>query len=124
MIAKGNLSLDAFVKGQLDDSRFPAWDFAAKVNGASIAYPDMPATIDNVSIVAGSKFPGGSNLDLMTIDVDQLKATFVGNTIDANFYMKNPMTDPYMKSKLNLNVDLASIGQRSEEHTSELQSRP
>ena len=111
MIAKGNLSLDAFVKGQLDDSRFPAWDFAAKVNGASIAYPDMPATIDNVSIVAGSKFPGGSNLDLMTIDVDQLKATFVGNTIDANFYMKNPMTDPYMKSKLNLNVDLASIGQ-------------
>src|SRR5690554_2838481 len=111
MIAKGSLSLNAFVKGKLDDARYPAFDFSAKVNGASIAYPDMPATIDNVSIVAGSKFPGGSNFDLMTIDVDQLKATFVGNTIDANFYMKNQMTDPYMKSKLNLNVDLASIGQ-------------
>jgi len=111
MIAKGSLSLNAFVKGKLDDARYPAFDFSAKVNGASIAYPDMPATIDNVSIVAGSKFPGGSNLDLMTIDVDQLKATFVGNTIDANFYMKNPMTDPYMKSKVLLNVDLSTIGQ-------------
>src|SRR5690554_2376481 len=111
MIAKGSLSLDAFVKGQLDDSRLPAWDFSAKVNGASIAYPDMPSTIDNVSIVAGSKFPGGDNLDLMTIDVDQLKASFVGNTVDANFYMKNPMTDPYLKSKAILNVDLATIGQ-------------
>jgi len=111
MIAKGSLSLNAFVKGKYDDANYPAWDFAAKVNGASIAYPDMPASIDNVNIVAGSKFPGGPNLDLMTIDVDQLKASFVGNTIDANFYMKNPMTDPYMKSKVNLNVDLATIGQ-------------
>lgn len=111
MIAKGSLSLNAFVKGKYDDARYPAWDFAAKVNGASIAYPDMPASIDNVNIVAGSKFPGGSNLDLMTVDVDELKASFVGNTIDANFYMKNPMTDPYMKSKVNLKIDLATIGQ-------------
>ncbi|HLW29580.1 MAG TPA: AsmA family protein, partial [Brumimicrobium sp.] len=111
MIAKGSLSLNAFVKGKLDDARYPAFDFSAKVNGASIAYPDMPSSIDNVSIVAGSKFPGGSNLDLVTVDVDQLKASFVGNTIDANFYMKNPMTDPYMKSKVLLNVDLSTIGQ-------------
>ncbi|HLV42309.1 MAG TPA: AsmA-like C-terminal region-containing protein [Brumimicrobium sp.] len=111
MIAKGNLSMNGFVKGQLDDARYPAWDFGAKVNGASIAYPDMPANINNVSIIAGSKFPGGANLDLMTIDIDQFKASFVGNTIDANFYLKNPMTDPYMKSKIHLDVDLATIGQ-------------
>ncbi|PKR80420.1 hypothetical protein CW751_10140 [Brumimicrobium salinarum] len=111
MVAKGSLSLNGFVKGQMDAEKLPAWDFGAKVNGASIAYPDMPANINNVNIIAGSKFPGGANLDAMTIDVDQLKASFVGNTIDANFYLKNPMTDPYMKSKVHMDVDLATIGQ-------------
>lgn len=125
MIAKGSLSLNAFVKGRYDDANYPAWDVAAKVSGASIAYPDMPATIDNVNIVGGSKFSGGSDLDKMTVDIDQLKATFVGNTIDANFFMKNPMTDPYMKSKINMNVDLATIGQvyplaEGEEYTGKL----
>lgn len=111
MVAKGSLSLNAFVKGKYDDVNYPAWDVAAKVNGASIVYPDMPASIDNINIVGGSKFPGGTELDKATVDIDQFKATFVGNTIDANFYMKNPMTDPYMKSKVHMNVDLASIGQ-------------
>ena len=127
MVAKGSMSLNAFVKGKYDDANYPAWDVAAKVNGASINYPDMPASIDNISIVAGSKFPGGTELDKMTVDIDQLKATFVGNTIDANFYIKNPMTDPYMKSKIHSNVDLSTIGQvyplaEGEQYTGKLTS--
>lgn len=127
MVAKGSLSLNAFVKGKYDDITYPAWDVAAKVNGASIVYPDMPASIDNISIVGGSKFPGGTELDKMTIDIDQFKATFVGNTIDANFYMKNPMTDPFMKSKVHMNVDLSTIGQvypleEGEQYTGKLTS--
>ena len=109
MVAKGNMSLHGFVKGKMDASNLPAWDFGTSIKGASIAYPDMPSTIDNIAVVASSAFPGGDNLDKMTIDVDKFHADFVGNTIDANFFMKNPMTDPYMKSKLNANVDLASL---------------
>ncbi|MCO5268416.1 MAG: hypothetical protein M9897_05940 [Brumimicrobium sp.] len=111
MVAKGNLSLDAFVKGKMDEDNLPAWDVNLKVTDASIKYPDMPANINNVQIVAGSKFPGGTDLDKMTIDVDQLKASFVGNTIDANFYMKNPLTDPFMKSKIDAKIDLTTIKQ-------------
>ncbi|RYM34505.1 hypothetical protein ERX46_03775 [Brumimicrobium glaciale] len=127
MVAKGTLSLNAFVKGKYDDVNYPAWDVAAKVNGASIVYPDMPASIDNISIVGGSKFPGGTELDKATVDIDQFKATFVGNTIDANFYMKNPMTDPYLKSKIHANIDLATIGQvyplaEGEQYTGKLTS--
>jgi hypothetical protein len=109
MVAKGKMSLNGFVKGRMDASNLPAWDFGTSIKGASIAYPDMPSNINNIAIVASSAFPGGDNLDKMTIDVDKFHADFVGNTIDANFYMKNPMTDPYMKSKLEANVDLASL---------------
>lgn len=109
MVAKGNMSLNGFVKGKMDASNLPAWDFGTSIKGASIAYPDMPSNINNIAVVASSAFPGGSNMDKMTIDVDKFHADFVGNTIDANFYMKNPMTDPYMKSKLNANVDLSTL---------------
>ncbi len=109
MVTQGSLSMNGYVKGNLDNKNLPAWDFNLKVNNASIAYPDMPATIDNVNIVAGSQFKGGSNLDAMTVDVDQLKAQFAGNTIDADFHLKHPITDPYMESKLNAKVDLATL---------------
>jgi hypothetical protein len=110
MVASGSMSLNGFVKGRMDASNLPAFDFGTKITGASINYPDMPSSIDNISVVAGAKFPGGSSMDAITIAVDQFKAAFVGNTIDANFYMSNPMTDPYMKSKVLANVDLSTLG--------------
>lgn len=110
MVTKGSLNMGGFVKGKLADNSYPAWDFNLNVSNASIKYPAMPSTIDNINIVAGSKFPGGANLDALTVSVPKLSAKFVGNTIDADFFMKNRMTDPYMKTKINANVDLASIG--------------
>lgn len=111
MVAQGSMSLNGFLKGRLDATNLPAWDFGAKVNNASIVYPDVKASIDNVNIVAGSKFPGGADLDKMTIDVDQIKATFAGNTIDANFYLRNPMTDPHIRAKLDAFLDLSTLDQ-------------
>ncbi len=110
MVASGNMSLNGFVKGKMDDANLPAFDFGTKITGASINYPDMPSSIDNIAVVAGAKFPGGSSMDAITVAVDQFKAAFVGNTIDANFYMSNPMTDPYMRSKVLANVDLSTLG--------------
>lgn len=110
MVTKGSLSLGGYLKGKLADNSYPAWDFNLKVNNASIRYPDVPSTIDHINIVAGSKFPGGGNLDALTVNVSKFAASFVGNTIDANFFLKNPMTDPYIQTKVNANVDLASIG--------------
>jgi hypothetical protein len=110
MVAAGNMDLNGFVKGKMDASNMPAFDFGTKITGAKINYPDMPSSIDNIAIVAGANFPGGTNLDLVKINVDQFKAEFVGNTIDANFYMQNPMTDPYIKSKILANVDLSTLG--------------
>lgn len=110
MVTKGSLSLGGFVKGKLSDNSYPAWNFNLKVNNASIKYPDMPSTIDHINIVAGSKFVGGGKLDLLTVDIPKFSAVFVGNTIDANFFLKNPMSDPFIETKMNANIDLASIG--------------
>ncbi|MFN5845200.1 MAG: AsmA-like C-terminal region-containing protein, partial [Flavobacteriia bacterium] len=109
MISKGNLEMAGFVKGKMDDKNMPGWDFKLNIDNASIKYPDLPGTINNIIVKAGSKFSGGEDMDKMTIDVDKFHADFVGNTLDANLKMKNPMTDPLLVSKIMAKVDLATL---------------
>lgn len=109
MVTKGNLEMGGEVKGRMDDKNMPGWDFKLNVDNASISYPDLPGKINNIVVKAGSKFKGGSNTDLMTVDVDKFHADFVGNTIDANLKMRNPETDPLLISKIKANVNLATL---------------
>lgn len=110
MLASGSLALNAKVKGIIDDVNLPGWDAGIKVSNASIKYPDLPGKIENISIIAGSKFEGGSNLDRMTVDVDKFHADFVGNVLDATLKMRNVMSDPALKSTILAKVDLATLG--------------
>jgi len=110
MIAKGNVKMGGEVKGRMDDKNMPGWDFGLNVNKASIKYPDLPGTISNITVDAGSKFAGGENLDKMTLDVDKFHADFVGNVIDARLKMRNPLTDPLLDSKLLAKINLATLG--------------
>ncbi|AEA43187.1 AsmA-like C-terminal region-containing protein [Fluviicola taffensis] len=110
MIAKGDLKMNGEVKGRMDDKNMPGWDFGLNVKNASIRYPALPGSINNIIVDAGSKFAGGSNLDLMTLDVTKFHSEFVGNLIDANLKLRNPMTDPLIDSKLKAKVNLATLG--------------
>lgn len=110
MLAKGNLAFNGQIKGKMDDKNMPAWDFGLSVDKAKIKYPDLPGSIDNITVRAGSKFAGGENMDKMTLDVPKFHADFVGNTLDANLKMRNPMTDPLIVSKILAKVNLATLG--------------
>lgn len=109
MIAKGDLKMNGEVKGRLDDNNLPGWDFGLNVKKAMIQYAGLGA-ISNITVDAGSKFAGGSNLDKMTLDVTKFHSEFVGNLIDANLKLRNPISDPLIDSKLKAKVNLATIG--------------
>jgi hypothetical protein len=109
MIAKGDLKMNGEVKGRMDDKNLPGWDFGLNVRKAMIQYAGL-GSINNITVDAGSKFAGGSNLDKMTLDVTKFHSEFVGNLIDANLKLRNPMTDPLIDSKLKAKVNLATIG--------------
>jgi hypothetical protein len=111
MVTKGSLAMDGFVKGKMDDKNMPGWDFNLAVDNAQIKYPDVPGTINNIALKAGSKFAGGTNMDAMTLDVPKFHADFVGNVIDATLKMRNPMTDPLIESKILAKVNLATLKQ-------------
>jgi len=109
MVAKGDLKMNGEVKGRLDEKNLPGWDFGLNVKKAMIRYAGL-GSINNITVDAGSKFAGGSNLDKMTLDVTKFHSEFVGNLIDANLKLRNPMTDPLINSKLMAKVNLATIG--------------
>jgi hypothetical protein len=109
MIASGALKINGEVKGRYDETNLPGWDFGLNVKNASINYPDLPGKITNIQVDAGSTFGGGGNMDDMKIDVNKFHANLGPNTIDANLAMKNPITDPYLSSKILAKLDLASI---------------
>jgi hypothetical protein len=110
MVAKGDVQMKAVVKGKMDDKNLPGWDVGLRVKNAQIKYAGVPSSINNIVVDAGSAFVGGSDLDKMTLDVNKFHADFVGNVIDANLKMRNPMTDPLIDSKVKAKVNLASIG--------------
>ncbi|MGV3612681.1 MAG: AsmA-like C-terminal region-containing protein [Fluviicola sp.] len=109
MIAKGDLKMNAEVKGRLDEKNLPGWDVGLNVNKASIKYAGL-GSINGIVVDAGSKFAGGSNLDKMTIDVTKFHSEFVGNLIDANLKLRTPVSDPLINSKIKAKVNLATIG--------------
>lgn len=109
MVTNGSLDFGGKVKGVMDDKNMPSWDFHLNVDKASIKYPAVPGTISNIIVKAASTFEGGPNMDKMTLDVDKFHANFVGNSIDANLKVRNPMTDPLLIAKVLANVDMATL---------------
>jgi hypothetical protein len=111
MLASGSMKLNGFVKGKMDEVNMPAFNLGLQVSEAGINYPDMPGSVDKISLDVKTSFPGGSDLDQVVVDMKSFHAEFVENTIDAKLFLKNPMTDPYVKSSLIANVDLATVDQ-------------
>lgn len=111
MVTTGNLAMNAAIKGSMDDNNMPGWDIGLQVDKASIKYPDLPKSIQNISVKAGSKFAGGSDLNKMTVDIPKFHADFAGNVLDASLFLRNIMTDPSIKSSILAKVNLATLGQ-------------
>ena len=110
MVTSGKLGFKGLVKGKMDDKNLPSWDFGMTVDNASIKYPDLPGKITNIQVDAGSKFKGGDNLDLMTVDISKFHANLSKNTLDATLFMKNLMSNPFIQSRIKMHMDLATMG--------------
>lgn len=109
MITSGSMALDGFVRGRMDEKNLPGWDVNLDVSNASIKYPDLPGKISNIQVKAGSKFKGGDNMDLMTVDVPKFHANLSKNSMDASLSLRTLMSDPYIQSKIKANVDLSTL---------------
>jgi hypothetical protein len=105
----GNLTLVATVQGDyVDLEQVPAFDLKLQVDDASIQYPDLPKSIDEINIDALVTNPGGS-LDATVSAVNQFGFTLGGNPFAASLKVTTPMSNPTYKGAAKGKIDLGSL---------------
>jgi cell division septum initiation protein DivIVA len=104
----GLFSFEGYVKGKYLDEVYPAFLFDLKVENAWFRYPDLPSAVNDINITARIENPGG-DLDNTIIDVGRLDLDMAGNPVRVKLFLKNPMSDPYLDTRITANIDLAEI---------------
>jgi hypothetical protein len=112
--AKGTLSLTGYVKGIYNDNSMPGYGIDLLVENGRVQYPDLPRSIENINIKTNITSPEGNDMDLLSIDVSQFymeigKTADFKNTVDATLSLRNPMSDPKIKTKVDADLNLGSF---------------
>jgi len=112
--AEGKFDFSGMVKGVYNDNSMPAFAIQTSIEKGRVQYPDLPRSIENIELDLKVASPEGNDLDLMTIDVAKFhmelgKTATQPNTIDATLALRQPMTDPNIKTKVDADLDLGTF---------------
>jgi len=105
---EGSIHFGGFVKGKYVDDQYPAFGINLKVTDAWFRYPDLPAPVDGIFIHAKISSAGG-DLDNTVIDVSRMEMNLAGNSVNARLLLRNPMTDPYLDTRIQAGLNLANV---------------
>jgi len=112
--ANGQVVLDGYVKGVYNENSMPGFMAELKVDKGSVKYPDLPKSIENIAIDAKVESPEGNDLDKIAVDVPKFymeigKSEATPNILDAELFLRNPMTDPHIKTRVDADINLGSF---------------
>lgn len=107
----GTFNFNGFAKGKYDGikSIYPAAEFNTEVINGKVKYPTLPMSISNIAMKSTVKMPGGSNLDLLTIQVPKLNFIIGKNPIDIVFNLKTPVSNPDVDAKAKGTLNLSEL---------------
>jgi hypothetical protein len=104
----GKLSLNGSINGIMQGEITPSASIELVVENARFNYPDLPKSVENISINAKVNYDGIQN-DNTTVDINQFHAELGGNPIDLKLHLITPMSDPQVNAQLDAKIDFASI---------------
>ena len=105
----GTAHLKGFVNGTYNEQNFPAYGVDFDVKNGQIKYPDLPQSVEKINVTTKINFPGGNDLDQTEINIPELHFDIAGSSTDGQLLLRNPMTDPYIDTRLKSNMDLSKI---------------
>lgn len=90
--ASGDVMLSAYARGLFSEQSVPAFDVELSVSNAKFKYPDLPAGVDNINVVAKVANPGGS-ADATVIKVNPFTLQMAGQTLSLTANVATPISD-------------------------------
>jgi len=104
----GTASLDAYIKGLMQDETYPAFDVKIAVKDAIFQYPSLPKSVNNINVDVAINSKGG-DLDNTIVDISKFGFTLGGNPFNGSLNISTPMSDPNLKASANGTIDLGMI---------------
>ncbi|NDW18590.1 AsmA family protein [Dysgonomonas sp. 216] len=104
----GTVSLDAYIKGLMDETNYPAFDVKLAINNGMFQYPSLPKSVNEIDIDVAITNKGGS-LDNTIVDISKFSFNMGGNPFSAKLNIQTPISDPSLKAHLNGKIDLGII---------------
>jgi hypothetical protein len=103
--ASGSLKLVFLMKGIMDDVRMPSTHAELNVDKAGFQYPGMPANASNIKLNFLMDNTDG-NPDNTHLVIAPLQAVLGGDPISVELDMKTPLSNPYAKGKIDIDLHL------------------
>ena len=109
VITNGDFDFNCLVNGVYSDSMMPGINMNLSVNNGYFKYPDLKESVDNINIQFNIDFPGGEDMDLLKVNLDNFSLDFLKSSISSKLFATNLLSDPALKSKLNAEINLSDI---------------
>lgn len=104
----GEFAMTGFVRGKYSDDSMPSYHAEIKVNDGTFNYPSLPEKVEEINISLIVDNPTGVTDDVV-VNASRFDLTLADNPFKASFKLKTPMSDPYIQSDMDGNIDLASV---------------
>lgn len=108
LTASGELSLSAWVRGELRGRLLPVFEITLGVKEGSFHYSSLPKSVTDINIRARIAGTGGT-LDNTTLEVPEFSLMMAGNALRASLTASHPLSDPRFSAAAAGKLDLGSI---------------
>lgn len=109
--AEGKFDFNGYVKGIYNDKQYPELQFNLNVDNAKFKYPSLPMGMSNINTRMAIFNPQGNNFDAMKVDVPSFSLNVGNGSLKGYFFLKTPISDPDIDTKLDGSINLAEIAQ-------------
>jgi AsmA-like C-terminal region len=107
--AAGKFDFKTLIKGLYNETTYPSVDFNLDIDGASFKYPSLPLGVSQIATKIAVKSPQGQDFNNMTVDIPVFNLNVGNNPVNGYFYLKTPVVDPDIDTKINGTINLADV---------------
>ena len=107
----GKMTLNGLLSGTYNAAKniYPAFKISTQIDNGSVQYPDLPMALKSIFTDITINSPS-SDFDDLVVRIPQFEFKLGDNPFAGNFNLRNPISNPQLKTELRGTLDLEDIG--------------
>ncbi|MFK7978398.1 MAG: AsmA-like C-terminal region-containing protein [Saprospiraceae bacterium] len=107
----GKMTLNGLLAGTYNAAKniYPAFKISTQIDNGSVQYPDLPMALKSIFTDITINSPT-ADFDDLVVRIPQFEFKLGDNPFAGNFNLRNPISNPQLKTELRGTLDLEDIG--------------